>query len=400
MLMGETDTPIHTMSSANYFIIRLDSLGGLKWNAPIELLNTNFVDCSDFSLDKNGNLYLTGSYEHTSKFYSPNLTSNVTIQSPGSNYGSKFFLVKYDSLGSPIWSAQDHYTTLGSQGISIVADSLGTTYVTGMHQYSGTNFPITIVSSDTTTTDVNVGGYFTFKFNSFGILQWGVGNQYSYYGYGEGIALSKNEVSVVGILRENSTPFCSTTMTSTSGAAINISISTGDIFIANYDTNGVIKNVLLSGMNPNTYAKEFQKFIFKDAYGMYYITGVTFAHGLSYCGDSITPNGSSDAFVAKFGPNGCAGLIYTSIDNQEVNFNTFSISPNPVLSELLIHSDEIDNYDLNIYNAMGKKVYANKLIGQQDVLIHKNDFARVPGIYFVEALGRKVRYVKKIVVVD
>ena len=394
---GGTDSPIHTMSSSNFFIMRLDDNGAIKWRAPIELPSSNPVDCADFDVDKYGNVYITGGYEHTSTFYSPDLSVQVVIPGSYVHYGSKFFIMKYDSLGVPKWAARDHFSSLGSLGYNIVTDSLGTSYVTGFHRNLSSTAPMSINSADASVANLNLGGYFTLKFNSAGVLQWGVGNQYSYYGSGLGIALSDNEVSVMGIIRDATAASYTTEITTTSGPVVNLNISRGDFFVANYDTNGVIKNVFLSGTNTTTNAAEYPSFIFKDSIGMYYTVGLTFAAAVEYCGDTIDANGLYDVFVARFGTHGCPGYLYTEQDKLDVH-TEMQIFPNPVSQDMNIVLSNRNIIDLNIYDYLGRKVYTLENINQNMTVVSKNKFFGTEGIYLVEIKTDKERLLRKIVV--
>jgi hypothetical protein len=383
-----TTNPFPSVTS-NYFLMRLDSNGNLKWNAPINLWHTNPVQCADFAIDLEGNILLTGGYELTSTFYSASLSINKTIPYTPGGYGQEFFLVKYDTLGVPLWTAYNLSSNLMSHGFGIVSDSTGSSYVTGRFQSFNSGLPFIIVSSDGTQSSNAVGGYWLLKFDAAGIMQWCVGNQYSYYGQGQAVTIHNGEISTVGSLRENNTLPCSSNLTSTDGTSTPVTIHCGDYFVATYSTNGVLSSVTLTGENDDTYDPSHKMNIFRDNLGRTYITGNMFtSNGLpiNYFGDDVIPNGLYDGFVAKMGIDGCGEQTSVGIPaHLASDFIKTVVFPNPAVDAFKIVSMGSDIVSVRIFDLLGAQVY-KKNVSDKTLTINKSEFTQAPGVYFIEII--------------
>jgi hypothetical protein len=397
---GSTYT-IPATASANYFLMRLDSNGYAKWHAPIALPHTNTVQCSDFAIDLQSNVLLTGSYEYASTFYSPDLSVTKTIPYIASNYGAELFLVKYDSLGIPQWSAYQLSSDPSSFSNGVVSDSLGNSYITGSFQSSNSGLPMKIISSDGTQSNHAVGGYWLMKFSPSGMIQWCVGNQYSYYGQGQAVTLHNGELSVVGGLRENSGLPFSCNLTSTDGTSTPVTMYRGDYFVATYSTSGVLSNVTLTGENDNTYDPGNKMNIFRDNLGRTYITGnMLTSNGfpVNYFGDDVIPNGLYDGFVAKMGIDGCGEQISVGIPAHLIPDIKTEVFPNPAVDAFNIVSMGSDNIvSVSIFDLLGALVY-KKNISDKTLTINKSEFTQTPGVYFIEIIdSRNVKSVHKLI---
>lgn len=89
-------------------------------NLPLLLINANKVD-------KDGNLYLSGSFNGTVDFDPSPATASI-VNSPS---GSSVFFAKYDSLGNYIFAKGLQIPSTSFEGIDLAFDTLGSIYVTG-----------------------------------------------------------------------------------------------------------------------------------------------------------------------------------------------------------------------------------------------------------------------------
>jgi Beta-propeller repeat len=247
---------------------------------------------SAIAVDTTGKSYVTGGFKNTITF--PGCTP---LTSTG---GPDIFVAKFNSAGNCVWARQAK-GLFNDAGNAISIDSMGNSYVTGIVGGGTVQFSST---QSITTTSSDDG--FIAKYNSSGILQWvlrigGPGLQ-----YGSGIATQASTANfyVTGVF-ENSTIF-----NTTSGTAITLTssgpppqpspfLSLGDIFVASYNTNGVLQWVKRAGGVNADYGYAVAVDIQNNAY----VAG-TFGSSFNWGGNSLTPVGLFDGFLAKYDPAG------------------------------------------------------------------------------------------------
>ncbi len=402
-----TPIPVATGSS-NYCLMKLDSLGNLIWNASLDLNNTNGANIMSFDVDKNNNVYMTGDCEHTSYFYSANTSTFMTLTEPVGTYGGRMFAAKYDSLGSVIWVMKGTTTNVingGATGNSIASDANGNSYITGVtdaDMSTTLNFEVTDASS-VVTTYPNVGVYYLMKVSPNGTVIWVTGSERvintGASSSKSSLCLHKNIISVVGQLNIYSNNMWSGNLLSTNGSGVYIGDVSGNFFIADYDTTGLIQKVNITG---NVISSGAPKEIFRDNHDMYYITGGVSNQGtFTVFNDSIHPFGQYGSYIGKMGLYGCnVNSIVTSANPQkENNGNDISVYPNPVEINLIIDLGKSENSHIQIFNMMGQKVFEHNYSSSM-ISINKKEFATGNGIYFVQITGANKNMVNRKVVVN
>ncbi|MCE3228745.1 MAG: hypothetical protein K0S32_3296 [Bacteroidetes bacterium] len=118
--------------SYDMFFCKYDSLGNYMWAKNIGS-SIYDDDIGDISLDKNKNIYLTGSFTGTGDF-DPGVGS-YSMSTPGAGDKDVFF-GKFTNNGDLIWVKQIGNTSSQVFGASIVADSNLDVYLTGYYQTS------------------------------------------------------------------------------------------------------------------------------------------------------------------------------------------------------------------------------------------------------------------------
>jgi Beta-propeller repeat len=257
------------------------------------------------AIDTAGNSYVTGSFQNTISF--PGCAPLV-----GAATGHTIFVAKFNSAGNCQWARR----ALGSgndAGTSISVDASGNAYVTGI-----TNGHVAF--SSTQSINVSSDDGFVAKYNTAGTLQWVLSIAGPGLHYGSGIAVrpATGNFYVTGVF-ENASTF-----NTTSGAAITLSsvapppqpspfLALGDIFLASYDTNGVLQWVKSAGGNNADYGAS----VAVDFQNNAYVAG-TFSSSFNWGGNSLAPVGSFDAYLAKYDPSGNVLWVRTmSGPNQE-----------------------------------------------------------------------------------
>ncbi len=327
------NTQLTSTGSYDVFVAKYDRSGILSWVRQVGGLG----DISDpkIAVEGSGNVYITGSFFYQATF------GNNTLTSAGYD---DIFVAKYNSSGTFLWARQGGSESGGDRGKGIAVDASGNVYVTGT--FAGTaafgnasliaagSYDIFVAKYNTTGTlqwvrkagnansdfsndvavdgtgNVYVTGYFQFmttfgnttltsagsydifltKYNSNGTFQWVQQIGGSSHDYGRDIAIDGNgNIYLTGVFSETVT-FGNTSITS-AGVA--------DVFVARYNTDGILQWVRQAGSSNDDSGDG----IAVDGNGNIYVTGyfrdtAAFGHIL------FTPVGLTDIFVTKYDSNG------------------------------------------------------------------------------------------------
>jgi hypothetical protein len=112
----------NTVLAAGYFIVKFNSLGSVLWAENIP----GSAGVRDFTVDKTGNVYLTGYFYSNVQVFTFNFTSHGQ---------EDFFLVKLNPLGVPQWG-KEFGGAGGDLPGSIITDSAENIYITGVFTHS------------------------------------------------------------------------------------------------------------------------------------------------------------------------------------------------------------------------------------------------------------------------
>lgn len=145
------------------FVLKLDHLGKYKWAKSLE--GGWWDDGNSICTDKDGNVYLTGSFEHTVDFDPSQDTFYLSAKSP---ITSDIFIQKLDSLGNFLW-AKSIGGKYNDAGLSMDVDVLGNVYVTG---YFGDTVDFDPGASSNMLKSELDYDVFVLKLSSSGNFQW------------------------------------------------------------------------------------------------------------------------------------------------------------------------------------------------------------------------------------
>ncbi|HEV7348294.1 SBBP repeat-containing protein [Telluribacter sp.] len=150
---------------ANAFISKYNDSGEVQWVQTIEVVSTNSPEpvlINSLAVDKNGNVYVTGSMSGTVKFSGIPLT------------GNGLFIAKYRADGRVLWGVKVDTVPSESvltRGFGIAVDELQNVYVTGV--FRGTaQFGTTILTSSPPTTGTSTEEAFLVKLDTDGNYLW------------------------------------------------------------------------------------------------------------------------------------------------------------------------------------------------------------------------------------
>jgi hypothetical protein len=232
--------PLTSAGGNDIFIAKYDPYGNCIWAKKAG--GTNGDQGNGITMDASGKIYITGYFKGTASFGLNQLTSSYNA----------IFITKYDTTGLCIWAKQASGSS-DDYGQSISVDALGNSYVTG--SIAGTTSFDAIQLTSYGYTDI-----FTAKYDPSGNCIWA--NQAGSDNYDRGYGISADaygNIYVTGYFRG----------TSTFGTFQVITAGTNDVFIANYDPNGICSGVIPAGGTSN----DIGYGVSIDAIGHTYITG-------------------------------------------------------------------------------------------------------------------------------
>ncbi len=416
-------------ASSDLFITKYDPSGNLIWakSAGGSINDRGYA----VSCDANSNIFVTGWYT------SPIINFGTGNLSNAGSATNDVFIVKYDSNGNALWAK-----TIGGSGVdgsrACATDLLGNTYVVGGFASTSVNF------GTGSLTNIGSGTYdlFIVKYDPSGIPLWSQSAGGIYDEFGNGIAISGNNIYLTGSFSSSSVTFGSTT------ALINVSAGTSDIFIANYSPSGTVNWSKASGGIDS----DEGKCVCVDAIGNAYISGSFISSSISFGTNTLTnyAAGVKDVFVASFdiignsiwslqvgnygdevgngianslnsnaiylagmfnsgsvnfGSNviykGCGDDVFyakldatTGIENASYVLDINSIVfPNPSSTGIFTINNELENADVEIYNTLGEKVYSNAHF--QNTI---NLSEQTKGVYVIQFYLKGHKHSQKIII--
>ena len=183
-------------------------------------LSDSSTSASSTATDKNGNVYVTGTFQSSTISF-----DTTSVMNTGS---TNVYLVKYDRLGNVLWAK-----TVGNTGLAnvtqVCSDATGNIVVVGCFYSSMMTFGSTVLTnSNAGTTDI-----FIAKFNTNGTILWAKSIGGSYYDYPGGVAVdSSGDIAITGGFESASIAIAGTVFynSSTTGGQ--------DMFVAEFDSSG------------------------------------------------------------------------------------------------------------------------------------------------------------------
>ncbi len=327
------------------FLLLIQTSYSQTWHWAQNSIGGGLNEGFDTSVDFNGNVYVTGSFDTTSvSFGTYTLTNSKTTggtnanvflvkydpngnvlwakSAGGSNYcwansvcndpqgnviitgicaaptltldsytisGGAFFIAKYDSNGNILWAKRSSGNGSYSPGNSVECDLNGSIFVTG--QFSSDTIKFGSVTLSTTSITSKM---FLVKYNFNGNALWGRMAQ----GTSGSSGVGGNSIST----DSNGNVYVGGTMNGYSALfdTINTSIGSYDPFLAKYDSLGNIQWVK-RGIG---YSQDVGNGISTDPSGNTYLTGYFFSPTMSFGTYTISNVGNRNIFLVKYNTNG------------------------------------------------------------------------------------------------
>ncbi|MBS1771405.1 MAG: T9SS type A sorting domain-containing protein [Bacteroidetes bacterium] len=319
-LADTTKTLSISYSPANIdenYLYWIDTAGKLlKWTN-IHSDGPNNIGITHMATDKDGSVYLAGSFEDDVRCYNTNLLTYKEVQSWSAYYwyGRKFFLAKYDSTATPKWICFDKLTLTdndGSMPVSLKTDDKDNVYVAvyGSEHYLYDS--MYFYNGDSSVTNIPRRAYNLFCIKGNGKLKW---TSYGGMSWPTGLLVSDTAVAVCGYNSElyyykYYAPSNDTFYSAKSTKKYWLPHQLPNIALAYYDTSGNIKYAVRTGKDVtgnvyNLMARPDLDMVRGDSNSII-LSGVAGPNGVVYFGDTLQANGE-DGVVMKTTP-GCDTL--------------------------------------------------------------------------------------------
>lgn len=427
LTFGSTVLTNSGTASSDFFIAKYDAAGNVLWAKSAG--GTGNDRGMDVSVDAAGNIFAAGWYTSpTINFGNGTLTNSVSS-------ANEIFVVKYDANGNALWSksvgGSNYDAAYGCE-----TDATGNLYVTGSFASASIDFG----SGALTNTQTGFHDFFITKYDASGNSIWSRSANGAYDDIAYGVVASGTNVYVTGYFSSPTVQFGTTPALSNPGAP------TSDIFITQYSSTGTANWSARSGGADDDQGK----CVYADASGNAYISGYFMSAGISFGAAALTnfATGVKDIFVAAFNPAGAtlwsvsvgnsgdeAGYGITCTSNADMIYvagmfnsgaltfgantiykgcgddvflgklgttttglteyadeNDFVVYPNPS-NGIFYVSGNLKNVQLEIYNAMGEKVFSGaNVYGGIDLS------ANAKGVYLVRIHSEGKVYSRRVVI--
>jgi hypothetical protein len=325
-------------SGTNLFLVKFDGSGNVIWakNAPGNTCILSLAVCTD----KVGYEYITGYFYTSTISFGSNVITNISAA--GQPDG---FVVKYDSSGNVVWAN-------GLNGVcseipnDISSDPAGNVNVIGNYTSPTLNIGDTVLTNSVI--DHSNFDFFIARFDSKGNFVWAktLGSIVNDEGTGICVSLDGN-IYATGTFAGYSTTFDSINLTGNNSCA--------NTFIVKIDTSSNIIWAKSFGNQPNNYGIK----ITADAFNNAYITGKLSSY--LTIGSSVLTGAVTDIYIAKFNAagnaisgQGAGGSSFEevtdiSIDAHNNCFVTgYFYSPTVSFGNIILTNDSTPNTDIYI----------------------------------------------------
>ncbi|HLA55846.1 MAG TPA: T9SS type A sorting domain-containing protein [Flavobacterium sp.] len=286
-----------TNSGADFwdiYIAKYDKDGNVLW---AKKLGGEYRDspCA-IATDGSGNFYITGSYQHSITIGSTTLDNTI-----GVDFSNNFF-AKFDSDGNALW-AKSNASNLGNWfANSIKTDALGNVYLAGLYSAQTLTFDTNTITNENYI-DQNYKQSWVGKFDSNGKNTWlrssQSNTQNTWGSTAFNIAVDTvGNVYIAGEFNNSIINFGAVTFTKTAIYDYN-----ANMYLVKYNADGVAQ----WGKNTGTIYENitWASSVVTDSGNNVFVSGF-FSNDIHFDAITLTADGGSKPFTAKFDTNGTA----------------------------------------------------------------------------------------------
>ncbi len=387
---------------ATNLIVKFSPSGNVIWDTKVYLYSANRIGLSNLGIDGNNNIYFTMDFDLQAQVYQAGSNSISETFTGDGSYGCKIGLIKMSPNGEILWKLRSR--TIDGNGFpsdltyvnKMIVETDGTIYLTGAnstgYNYFGTlNYTHVFENTDGSTVSTQNGPYFVAKVNNNGICQWIRGSGHTYYGYGENLLKSGNEIHVVGQIFNNTNDGdnCTALFDSTNGNGYSLTINRYDYFVSVYDEAGNLKRLFLNNDGGNV--NHFYGFTgFFKGTGDYFYLAKNMGYPTSDTpiyhdfGLTMPEFNGVDGSVVRFTESCGVSKYDATLSNNDWSNDALEnlvIVPNPTASEFSITlNDSFESVTLQVYDITGKMISETQVNNATKV---SSSISGQSGLYFV-----------------
>jgi hypothetical protein len=316
-------TPMYALTNTGYpqdmqneFILDIDTSGAFHWSAYMHFAAVNWMySLADVGMDANGNTYFGGNFEGSMQLHDAS-SSQLTLG--GEVATSHGYVIKLDPTGHKLWSARvDNAFNYRDVAINdVVVDPAGSSYFIGNTLLADTSQYFTVTNSDSSVVKAKLAGWFVGRLNSSGVLQWIQGTLTGPGATSYALALRDTSVYALGSYVNFAFTDYPVTVTSAGGGVARFKTTGSELFLARFNTNGVLQRVNRSGANYEAHL--FGKGIFIDSTGNIVLAGTTDNYNaggvhFGFFGDTLSAR-SANVWFGKLNPSVCMADSSVPVD--------------------------------------------------------------------------------------
>lgn len=344
-MTGEFHITPFPFSSSKLFVAKYDFSGNMQWLATEHTFGFSHF-ANGITTDPAGNTFIAGSF-----FNSIDFDSSAVLYS--GNVESNAFIIKFDSNGNFIWGQKAGAASGYAGAKAVTLDEAGNAYICGL--FHGT---ISFNSASLTGLFGTGSECFIAKCNPSGTFTWA--NKPIGLSSGEHIAYSSGQCFIEGYFTDSLTIPAYTIYNS----------GPDDRFIMQADTSGNLSALLQFGDNASFTSSAFAL----ASSSIFVCGGFTGTLPLNPLPPLMATSTNSDGFIAKH--DGLLAIHETS------GHPAFIMYPNPASYELRIQNSELKIENIEIYDVLGQRVFAQQPTASDWQLNIDVSFFP-PGVYFI-----------------
>lgn len=355
-----------------------------KITANSSIVNSNLpASFFEFILDKNKNIYLSGSNNYSSATLT--FPNSFTLNLPHINNITSFtnpnsFIIKADSNGLYNWNVTSYTKTLGGPlYLYPHTDNANNLYLTNNLTLNSPDSIIIIDANNSRNALLANSCNQILKFGENGLIKWIVTlNQTHQIGNYLLMDNKENEIVVTQEIQGGG----SLLLTDALNNSYSLTGNNEKTYIARFDSSGTFISASNAGTNYPVIPSE----IHFDNSGRLLLNVAaeySFENETYFFSDTLSTDLSNEEFILKTGSLTNEAIQTISLIENENTKNMLKIYPNPTLSDFTLDFDRSCNFNLTIKNLTGLTIFNKEYSNTKTLFLSSKETLLKPGTYII-----------------